>query len=88
MSDPRLVAVANVGAVLDGQSLDAVLDASPGAADDRDRALAAELSYGVCRWYRRLDHLVGQLLQRPLKRKDRDLRLFVLILQFPYQGGG
>lgn len=75
MADPRLTAVGNVLAVLDGRSLDRVLSdasASPAATDERDRALAAELSYGVCRWYRRLDALIALLLQKPFKPRDRD----------------
>ena len=81
-TDPRLIAVANVLAVLDGQSLDSVLaDAQrqQPVDDDRDRALAAELSYGVCRWYRRLDALVSSLLQKPFKPRDRDLHTLLLV---------
>ncbi len=81
-ADPRLIAVAHVLAVLDGQSLDSVLaDAQRQQAldDDRDRALAAELSYGVCRWYRRLDALVSSLLQKPFKPRDRDLHTLLLV---------
>lgn len=79
MADPRGQAVANLMAVLGGRSLDAVLAASGDHQDDRDRALAAELSYGVCRWYFRLDALVGGLLNKPLKRKDRDLHLLLMV---------
>lgn len=71
--------MANLQAVLDGRSLDAVLADAPRPADDRDRALAAELSYGVCRWYFRLEALVGSLLRKPLKGRDRDLRLLLLV---------
>lgn len=82
MADPRLTAVGNVLAVLDGRSLDRVLSdasASPAATDERDRALAAELSYGVCRWYRRLDALIALLLQKPFKPRDRDLHVLLLV---------
>jgi 16S rRNA (cytosine967-C5)-methyltransferase len=79
LADARLTAVRQVAAVLDGQSLDAVLAGSVGHADDRDRALAAELSYGVCRWFRRLDALVSSRLRRPLKARDRDLHLLLLV---------
>jgi 16S rRNA (cytosine967-C5)-methyltransferase len=74
-----VTAVRNVLAVLDGRSLDAVLAVPPGLDDERDRALAAELSFGVCRWYRRLDALVGALLERPLKPRDRDLQVLLLV---------
>jgi len=79
MTDPRLVAVQHLSAVLDGRSLDAARADAVDLPDDRDRALAAELSYGVCRWYRRLEALVGGLLSRPLKARDRDLQLLLLI---------
>lgn len=79
LADPRQVAVRNVLAVLDGRSLDAALAATAVAADVRDRALAAELSYGVCRWYRRLDALVSLLLRKPFKKKDRDLQVLLLV---------
>jgi 16S rRNA (cytosine967-C5)-methyltransferase len=79
MADARLVAVRQVLAVLDGRSLDAALSQSTGVSDDRDRALAAELSYGVCRWYRRLDALLQQLLAKPLKARDRDLHVLMLV---------
>lgn len=65
--------------MLDGRSLDDALAASPPPVDERDRALSAELSYGVCRWYRRLDALVGALLTKPFKRRDRDLHLLLLV---------
>lgn len=79
MADPRQLAVGNILAVLDGRSLDGVLAAAPGSPGERDRALAAELSFGVCRWYRRLDALVSALLQRPFRRKDRDLQVLLLV---------
>ncbi|MCB1772614.1 MAG: 16S rRNA (cytosine(967)-C(5))-methyltransferase RsmB [Gammaproteobacteria bacterium] len=80
LADPRLIAVRQVMAVLDGQSLDAALAAAAaGVDDDRDRALAAELSFGVCRWYCRLDALVGELLRKPLRDRDRDLHVLLLV---------
>ncbi len=79
LADPRLAAVRNVLAVLDGRSLDKVLAADSGSVHERDRALAAELSYGVCRWYRRLDALVSSLLRKPFRKKDRDLQVLLLV---------
>jgi 16S rRNA (cytosine967-C5)-methyltransferase len=82
LADPRLLAVRHVAAVLDGQSLDAALADLPEGVDERDRALAAELGFGVCRWYRRLDALIGRLLQRPLRSRDRDLHLLLLVAAY------
>ena len=79
LADPRQIAVRNVLAVLDGRSLDTALAATANTMDARDRALAAELSYGVCRWHRRLDSLVSQLLRKPFKKKDRDLQVLLLL---------
>lgn len=79
MADPRSTAVANLLAVLDGQSLDGVLADNAAVLDERDRALAAELSYGVCRWYRRLQTIIGRRLQRPLKARDLDLQVLLLV---------
>lgn len=79
LADPRLTAVKNVLAVLDGRSLDSALADAAASVDDRDRALAAELSFGVCRWYRRLDALVSSLLRKPFKKKDRDLHVLLML---------
>jgi 16S rRNA (cytosine967-C5)-methyltransferase len=40
----------------------------------RDRAFATELVYGTLRWRGRLDHLLGQLLDRPFASLDPDVR--------------
>jgi 16S rRNA (cytosine967-C5)-methyltransferase len=77
--DARLTAVRHILGVLEGRSLDSLLAEADAALDERDRAFAAELSYGVCRWYRRLDALIGRLLQRPLKPRDRDLHVLLLV---------
>jgi len=35
--------------------------------------------YGVCRWYLRLDAMASQLLERPLRSKDQDVHLLILL---------
>lgn len=57
-------------------ALDAVLQRVPA---ERDRALAQALAYGVLRWYWRLDWLLSQLLQTPLKKKDTDIQASILL---------
>ena len=54
-------------------------------ADGRDRAFARHLAYGVLRWLSALEWLAGQLLRRPLKRRDRDVQRLILLGLF--QGG-
>ena len=46
---------------------------------ERDRPLVAELLYGTCRWFHRLDFFLGRLLPRPLKPRDLDVRALLLI---------
>ena len=48
-------------------------------ADDRDRALAAEIVAGTLRWQRSVDHLAAHFAQRPLAKLDPDI-LIVLRL--------
>ena len=45
----------------------------------RDRAHAMELVYGVLRWRFRLELLLAKLLSRPLRSKDRDIELVLLL---------
>ena len=62
-----------------GRSLaDALPAGLQSVADTRQRALVQELSYGTLRWYYRLDALLGQLLGKPLKQRDADLRCLLL----------
>ncbi|MGD8617956.1 MAG: 16S rRNA (cytosine(967)-C(5))-methyltransferase RsmB [Gammaproteobacteria bacterium] len=62
-----------------GQSLpDALAVELRALSDTRMRALVQELSYGTLRWYYRLDALLCQLLPKPLKSRDLDLRCLLL----------
>ena len=47
--------------------------------DPRDRALAKELCYGVLRWYHRLSAILEQLLNKPLRSRDADVQIALLI---------
>ena len=77
-NDPRLVAALAVADVLAGCSLSDALPARSQRLEGRDRAFAAEMAYGTCRWFWRLDGLVANLLARPLKRRHADLRALLL----------
>lgn len=69
--------------VVQGRSLDSALAALDERAtvmmDKRDRGLVQEIAYGCMRWYFYLDALAGALLEKPLKNKDRDIRLLLLV---------
>ncbi|MFQ5469667.1 MAG: 16S rRNA (cytosine(967)-C(5))-methyltransferase RsmB [Gammaproteobacteria bacterium] len=69
-----------VDVVRHGRSLDGVLQSRISKLfDSRDRALCQELCYGVLRWYPRLTLIVEELLEKPLKRKDEDIRCLILL---------
>jgi 16S rRNA (cytosine967-C5)-methyltransferase len=65
--------------IASGQSLpDALAVEFRSMSDPGLRPLVQELSYGSLRWYYRLDALLCQLLARPLKERDIDLRCLLL----------
>jgi len=75
----RLVAARVLSRVLqDGQSLTAALDnAFLSIESSKDRAFIQALCYGVCRQYHRLDFILSQLLDKPLK--DTDVKALALV---------
>ena len=64
----------------DGRSLTAAL-VSPlnKLKDSKDRAFVQALCYGVIRHYFALDYILAQLLGKPLKAKDSDIKALLLI---------
>jgi 16S rRNA (cytosine967-C5)-methyltransferase len=75
----RLVAARVLSRVLqDGQSLTAALDnAFLTVESAKDRAFIQALCYGVCRQFHRLDFILNQLLDKPLK--DADVKALALV---------
>jgi 16S rRNA (cytosine967-C5)-methyltransferase len=75
----RLVAAKVLSRVLqDGQSLTAALDkAFLDIESSKDRAFIQALCYGVCRQFHRLDFILSQLLDKPLK--DADVKSLALV---------
>lgn len=66
--------------VKDGQSLTVALDSTlESIADSKDRAFIQALCYGVVRHYHRLDFILQQLLSKPLRNKDTDIKMLLLI---------
>ena len=62
----------------DGQSLTAALESAlQGVETGKDRAFIQALSYGVCRTYHRLDFILSELLDKPLK--DQDVKALALV---------
>jgi len=78
---PRLAATYAVIQVMrDGRNLpdalEGLLNRIPA---ERDRALTQAMAYGVLRWYWRLDWLLSQLLQIPLKKREVDIQACLLL---------
>ena len=42
-------------------------------------ALLQEILYGCCRWFHMLESITNQLLSKPLKRKDSDLKCLLIV---------
>jgi len=53
--------------------------AEPALSDPRDRAFSRHLLYGTLRWLSALEWLADRLLDRPLRKKDRDVQRLVLL---------
>ncbi len=66
--------------VFNGQSLSAVqVHTTDKLEDARDRGLANEIVNGVLRWRWRLEFFISSLLNKPLKPKDIDVQLVLLM---------
>jgi 16S rRNA (cytosine967-C5)-methyltransferase len=46
--------------------------------DNPEFSLIQESSYGCCRWYFALETLLGQLLNKPLKKQDLDIKCLMI----------
>jgi 16S rRNA (cytosine967-C5)-methyltransferase len=77
--DARWLAAQVVGAVLDGQSMSVALPDVLTRAAPRDRALIQQLSYGCIRWQPLLQAVFEQLVNKPLRRRDRAVHALGLI---------
>ncbi len=63
-----------------GRTLDEAFAAAPVAAlGARDLAFARELAYGVCRWYFALRERLAVRLKKPLRDRDRDVEIILLL---------
>ena len=71
----RLAALTALGAIARGRRAEEALYRALAGLDldQRDRALAAELVYGVCRWRGLLDHYLASLSSRPLPKLDPEI---------------
>lgn len=63
----------------EGRSLSQAVPELAPLVEPRERALLQELSYGTLRWLPRLEWYAAQLLDKPLKSKDREVQALLLI---------
>jgi len=76
----KLAATVLSKVVKDGQSLTVALDnVLETVAESKDRAFIQALCYGVIRHYHRLDYILQQLLAKPLRNKDTDIKMLLLM---------
>ena len=75
----RLIAAKVIGHILqDGQSLTAALDNALLAVESpKDKSFIQALCYGVCRYFYRLDFILNELLDKPLK--DTEIKALALV---------
>ena len=77
--NPRIAALRALSEVLDSNKALTDSDALSQLRDSRDSAFARHLAYGVLRWLSALDWLAGELLTKPLKKRERDVQRLVLL---------
>lgn len=77
--DSRAAAALCLGAVTGGASLSQQLPIYEQRVKARDRALYRQLCYGTLRWYPKLAACLQPLLDKPLKAKDRDVEMLLLL---------
>ncbi len=76
--DARTAAARGLGDVISGKSLNQVLPPLLDAVAPRDRGLLQQLCYGTLRRGPRLQALLDQLLEKPLRERDRDVQGLLL----------
>jgi len=76
----RHAAAGVIQAVLKGASLTTALPPVLNRINNpRDNAFIQALCYGTCRWYFELDAILSTLLETPLKAKDQDIQVLLLL---------
>ena len=77
--NPRIAAIKALSEVLDSDKTLAESEALSKLRDSRDSAYARHLAYGVLRWLSALEWLAGELLSKPIKKRERDVQRLLLL---------
>lgn len=84
--DTRTAAARGVAGVMSGKSLNQVLPPLLERVDPRDRGLLQQLCYGTLRQAPRLQALLDQLLDKPLRVRDADVNGLLLCGLYQLEG--
>ena len=79
LQNPRIAALRALSEVLDENRNLGDSEALSGLQDSRDGALARNLAYGVLRWLSALEWLAGELLDKPVRKREIDVQRLVLL---------
>jgi len=81
--NPRWIALQVMLKLLDqGRSLDDIFNSDwfrSLTVSRRDLGLCRELAFGLCRWYHALSPMLRQRLQKPIRARDRDIEIILLL---------
>jgi len=81
--NPRWIALQVMLKLLDqGRSLDDIFNSDwfrSLTVSRRDLGLSRELAFGLCRWYHALSPMLRQRLQKPIRARDRDIEIILLL---------
>ena len=78
-TNARLMAARALVALFDDSDSTHPDDIPETALSDRDRAFSRNLYFGTLRWRTGLEWLAGELLNKPLRARDRDIHFLILI---------
>ena len=77
--DARQANVEILGRIIDrGESLTPVLESVSARVAAAEQAILRQLAFGSLRWYLRLDAVLDNLLEKPLRAKDRDVHQLLI----------
>ena len=79
LQNPRLAAIKALSEVLDDKRNLGDCEALSRLEDDRNKAQARNLTYGVLRWLSSLEWLAAKLLDKPLKKREVAVQRLVLL---------
>lgn len=79
LQNPRIAAIQALSEVLDENKNLGDSEALMRLQDVRDNSLARNLTYGVLRWLTALEWLAGELLTKPLKKREIEVQRLVLL---------